>query len=142
MARPDRNLENAKRRLNRILADEDYGPKLARLSVADQRIVLEHIEANRGAQARDAITRLDAERRRGLQRRVVSGDLRERLRARIMTLPRAHPQRVRERVAEMTDNELRIGLTVTLDELRRLARQPPRRYHGDPQKEVNPFWYH
>lgn len=54
---------NASRRLNRILRDEDYGPKLVRLNRADQRHILDLIDANRGAQARREIIRLDAERR-------------------------------------------------------------------------------
>ena len=55
---------NASRRLNRILRDEDYGPKLVRLSRTDQRKILELIDAGRGAQARREILRLDEERRR------------------------------------------------------------------------------
>ena len=55
---------NASRRLARILRDEDYGPKLVRLSRIDQRRILDLIDANRGAQARREILRLDAERRR------------------------------------------------------------------------------
>lgn len=64
---------NASRRLGRILRDEDYGPKLVRLSRADQRQILDLIDANRGAQARKEIIRLDAERRRrtGVRRRVL-----------------------------------------------------------------------
>ncbi len=54
---------NASRRLNRVLRDEDYGPKLVRLSRADQRRILDLIDNNRGAQARREILRLDAERR-------------------------------------------------------------------------------
>jgi hypothetical protein len=56
-------LNNARRRLNRILKDEDYGPKLVRLNRRDQRHILELISDNRGAQARREILRLDAERR-------------------------------------------------------------------------------
>lgn len=54
---------NASRRLNRILRDEDYGPKLVRLSRADQRTILELISENRGRQARAEILRLDEARR-------------------------------------------------------------------------------
>ena len=54
---------NASRRLNRILRDEDYGPKLVRLNRTDQRRILNLIDANRGAQARREILRLDEERR-------------------------------------------------------------------------------
>lgn len=55
---------NASRRLNRILRDEDYGPKLVRLNRADQRHILNLIDNNRGTQARREILRLDQERRR------------------------------------------------------------------------------
>lgn len=54
---------NASRRLNRILRDEDFGPKLVRLNRADQRRILDLIDANRGAQARREIARLDQQRR-------------------------------------------------------------------------------
>lgn len=61
---------NASRRLTRILRDEDYGPKLVRLNRTDQRHVLDLIDANRGAQARREILRLDEQRRaRNLVRR-------------------------------------------------------------------------
>lgn len=50
-------------RLNRILNDEEYGPKLVRLNKADQRTVLDLISANQGKQARAEILRLDEERR-------------------------------------------------------------------------------
>jgi hypothetical protein len=53
---------NASRRLNRILRDEDYGARLVRLNRTDQRRILDLIDANRGAQARREILRLDAER--------------------------------------------------------------------------------
>lgn len=54
---------NASRRLTRILRDEDYGAKLVRLNRTEQRHILDLIDANRGAQARREIVRLDAERR-------------------------------------------------------------------------------
>lgn len=66
-----------RRRLRALLLDEDYGPKLARLNVADTTRVLRLVEANRGAEARKLITELD-ERRRG----DVTSKRRERARAR------------------------------------------------------------
>lgn len=64
---------NASRRLNRILRDEDFGPKLVRLNRVDQRRILDLVDANRGAQARKEILRLDAERhsRRTVRRRAL-----------------------------------------------------------------------
>lgn len=53
----------ARRRLNTILADEDYGPKLVRLSKRDQRVVLDLIQDNKGRDARRTILELDGMRR-------------------------------------------------------------------------------
>ena len=142
MAGPDRNLENAKRRLNRILADEDYGPKLVRLNRRDQREVLQLIDANRGREAREAILRLDRQRRAGGERAVLRKDLEGRVQARMEMLPRAHPGRIAERVAEMTTDELRYALTTSLDEIRQRARGAPRGVRADPSQLINPFWYH
>lgn len=52
-----------RRRLRALLLDEDYGPKLARLNVADTTRVLRLVEANRGAEARKMIVELDERRR-------------------------------------------------------------------------------
>lgn len=51
------------RRVRRLLLDEDYGPKLARLNREDTAHVLELVRINQGAQARREILRLDEERR-------------------------------------------------------------------------------
>lgn len=61
---PDPASAPAKRRLNTILSDENYGPKLARMNRRDERRVLDLIEANRGREARQAIDQLDAHRRK------------------------------------------------------------------------------
>lgn len=60
----DPKLPAAKRRLARILADEDYGPKLVRLKRSDERIVLDLIYENQGRDARASINELDLARRR------------------------------------------------------------------------------
>jgi hypothetical protein len=52
-----------RRRVNTLLNNEDYGPKLARLGAHDQRTVLELVYQNRGREARSEIVRLDRERR-------------------------------------------------------------------------------
>lgn len=60
----DPKLPMAKRRLARLLADEEYGPKLVRLNRHDERRVLDLIYENRGAEARKAIEELDTGRRK------------------------------------------------------------------------------
>lgn len=62
---PDAQLPSAKRRLAALLRDEDYGPKLARLNRADERVVLDLIYHNRGREARQVLNDLDRQRRRG-----------------------------------------------------------------------------
>ncbi len=44
-----------RRRLNAILADEDYGPRLVRLPKSEQRKILDLISANKGKEARAKI---------------------------------------------------------------------------------------
>jgi hypothetical protein len=51
------------RRVALLLADEDYGPALARLNRADTAEVLKLVQANEGQRARLEILRLDARRR-------------------------------------------------------------------------------
>jgi hypothetical protein len=53
----------AERRLAALLRDEEYGPKLARLNRADERIILDLIDANRGREARKQLDKLDENRR-------------------------------------------------------------------------------
>jgi hypothetical protein len=60
----DPQLSAAKRRLAALLRDEEYGPKLARLSRKDERTVLDLVYENRGREARQAIIELDSGRRR------------------------------------------------------------------------------
>lgn len=60
---PDPKLPTAKRRLNALLRDEDYGPKLVRLNRADERYVLDLVYEGRGREARQAIDDLDERRR-------------------------------------------------------------------------------
>jgi hypothetical protein len=55
--------DNAERRLAALLRDEEYGPKLARLNRADERIVLDLIDQNKGREARKELNRLDDARR-------------------------------------------------------------------------------
>lgn len=51
------------RRLRSILNDPEYGPKLVRLSAADQQRILRLVDQSQGRQARKLIGELDAARR-------------------------------------------------------------------------------
>lgn len=53
----------ALQRLDRILADENYGPKLARMTRSQERQVLALIEQNRGKEARQTILDIDSRSR-------------------------------------------------------------------------------
>ncbi len=63
-AQPFQAVDRAyKDRLRYILGDEDFGPKLARLSRKDQQTVLQLVYRNKGREARRAILDLDRARR-------------------------------------------------------------------------------
>ncbi len=51
------------KRLERILSDEEYGPKLVRLNKSQERQVLDLIERNKSREARKLINQLDEQRR-------------------------------------------------------------------------------
>jgi hypothetical protein len=132
---------NAAARLRRILADEDYGPKLARLRGSEERRVLDLIDAGRGKEARAEILRADEQRRE-----------RSRVQARARLLHNAALNTVRQHrhygttydmaVANLrhgTDADLRRAATADDEELHRLAAAPPREMHPI---DRNPFWYH
>lgn len=59
----DPQMAAAKRRLATLLADEHYGPALARLNRSQEREVLDLIWRGQSAEARKAIDRLDRSRR-------------------------------------------------------------------------------
>jgi hypothetical protein len=69
----DPKLPAAKRRLAALLRDEEYGPKLVRLSRADERRVLDLIYEGKGTQARKEINELDQLRR---DKRTIGGKAR------------------------------------------------------------------
>jgi len=52
------------RRLRTLLLNEDYGPKLVRLSNSDQQRVLQLVNQNKGREARALVNDLDVTRRR------------------------------------------------------------------------------
>jgi len=59
----DPNLSAAQKRLNALLRDEEYGPKLVRLNRTDERVILDMIYENRGREARKELNKLDEQRR-------------------------------------------------------------------------------
>jgi len=136
----------AMRRLQYILADEEYGPKFARLRGNDERRILDLIDAGRGKEARAAILEADERRRtraRGPQR-VTDRERKER--AAISNILRvferkASERTVRRNVSIMTGAELDFAADATAMELTNQARQPPTRSDSR-GKDVNPFWYH
>lgn len=133
----------ASRRLQRILADKDYGPKLVRLSPSDQRTVLDLISENQGREARASINELDANRRE-----------REEEKARVRQHPRVvqvlyqlhgprtphQVDRISRNASEMTAAQMRRVLGLTGQKLRNYvighAAQP-----APAGKTINPFWY-
>lgn len=145
---------SAEQRLLRILSNEDYGPKLARLRGEDERYILRLIDQNKGKEARREILRLDEERRarerakrspsprptiRGptrkeKQRRAIANILRQ-------TGGKASRKRVSQNVTHMDDEELDFAAIADISGLARRAKLPPDRMTatGD---DLNPFWYH
>lgn len=142
MAAPDRN---ALRRLTRILDDDDYGPKLARLRGPDEQTALRLIDENRGAQARRHI--LEADQRRRTAQRAAA---RHRAEVRAVDNQTNSHESVGLRVNRtallmgarlMTDTELRFAGTATRDQLVTRCRQPPK-YLTPRGEDWNPYWYH
>jgi len=131
---------NAVKRLERILADEDYGPKLARLNRKDEAYVLDLIDRNKGREARKEILRLDTarrERRRGSAPKAPSIDqLRAQAYTRLRAMLKGKPATQKKGVSLMNADQLNIALTATGDELRRKAAEYP-----DIDIEFNVFWY-
>lgn len=134
---------NAEKRLARILSDEDYGPKLARLRGQDEKRILTLIDENKGREARKEILRLDEARRAKRRVTAVSRPEKERKAIANILLQQdfVNPKRVAANVALMTIAELDFAGTATKDGLDTKARLPPSRKNtrGD---DVNPFWYH
>lgn len=133
----------AYRRLARILADEEYGPKLARLHGDAETRVLRLIEENKGKEARKAILEEDENRRARRRSSSISRPTRE-LKAVENILRKfsfANRIHVTQNVKLMTIAELDFAASATGDQLERRARRIPDRTNTRGQ-DVNPFWYH
>lgn len=135
---------NAERRLTALLANEEYGPKLARLRGDDERRVLSLIEQNRGKEARAEINRLDEARREKRRAKSLSTEeKRERAVTNILRQePRANRNNVTMRVFLMDDDDLAFAAVASKDDLHRRARERPAYHHPRTGDEINAFWYH
>jgi len=151
--------DNAMRRLERILSDEDYGPKLARLNRQDEAHVLDLIDRNQGRKARAEILRLDEERRAKRRTRTPSKPSQQTVD--LDTLRAAAFQRMRQQVRgkystqrrgvdNMTQPILEFTTTATSDQIKERASLTVDEFwraYGpvvvapDIDYEFNPFWY-
>lgn len=136
---------NARRRLQRLLDDEDYGPKLARLRGEDERRVLRLISENRGAEARAEIQAADERRRQRVrenrERQLFERAVRNTLAVHRPYYPTIEETDVRRYLGQATRAELQIAATGNRDDLYDMARRqspPP----SSTTREINPFWYH
>jgi hypothetical protein len=134
-------------RLHQILADEQYGPALVRLPVAQQRGVLDLIERNQMRRAREEIERFDQ------QRRSQETENRQHRRQRQVHLHIVVELREEEveysevtiasGVAMMTRTEYTDTMTWDGAEIRDMARDRGHiRYAPLLGKFRNPWWYH
>lgn len=138
----------AVRRLERILNDEDYGPKLARMNRRDEAHILDLIDRNKGREARKEILRLDKERlerRRGRSQpapkpTLTIETLRAQAYANLRQQLRGKPSTQQRGVELMTVDELKFAKAATREPLRKKASEPPTPY-PDLDIEFNPFWY-
>ena len=144
---------NAMRRLESILKDEDYGPKLVRLNRKDEAYVLDLIDRNKGREARKEILRLDRERiarRRKPTRKVTAKaptspsieQLRAKAYARLRAMLKGRPSTVQKGVDLMTPDELGFALSANGTDLRAKAKDAPIPYPELDDDEFNVFWYH
>lgn len=136
---------NAIRRLQRILDDEDYGPRLARLRGSDERAILARISRGEGLRdraLRDEIDAADA-RRRARERERRRRSLYERAVDNTFDvhrdIPRTRLEGIQRALSFATPDELRFAAKADHDELVVRARERPRNIEGI---EINPFWYH
>lgn len=142
---------NAMRRLERILGDEDYGPKLARLNRKNEAYILDLIDKNKGREARKEILRLDKERLESRRAtRAAKLDPIERLRkkayARLRAMLKGKPATQQKGVASMNRKQLNFAVNAPADAIRHKARaqsrdSDPTAYPDDLEMEYNVFWY-
>jgi len=153
--------DNAMRRLERILSDEDYGPKLARLNRKDESHVLDLIDRNQGRKARAEILRLDEERRAKRRTRPTAQSttttptvdietLRAQAFARMRQQVRGKYSTQKKGVNNMNQPILEFTVNASGDQIKERASMNPTEFwrtYGpediapDLDYEFNPFWY-
>jgi hypothetical protein len=136
-------------RLARILADELYGPKLARLNRSDTGHVLKLLQDNRGAEARREILSRDAKRRENetekrdqRDRQKVIDHIRRAL-SRVTTLKPVNTSTVAMGVKLMTRSERNETLGMGGEAIRDNAGDRSNIRYASPYNSFhNPWWYH
>lgn len=135
------------RRVAALLADEDYGPKLARLNRYQTGEVLELVRQNRGAEARREILRYDEQRRQESTRKRIE-NRNQRIQTYILDTLRAvpvyaNPQTVAFGVSLMTRTEGDRTLDMDADEIRDHAGNDGFiKLYLDESLLHNVWWYH
>lgn len=143
----------AVKRLERILADEDYGPKLARMNRKNEAYILDLIDRNKGREARKEILRLDEQRRAARRTRrprtkpttisieQLRRDATRKLHSQWERRTKYNAANTRRRVNQMTRDDLTFTISATTSELETRANEPATPY-PDLDIELNVFWYH
>ena len=142
------------KRLERVLNNEDYGPKLARMNRADERRILDMIDRNvHYTKVHKEIDRLDEARRTKqrvrrtrVKRPVVKSieqmrrDAFLHMNAQLRNKWKYKEETNRKYVNVMDKQDLDRAMTASKRELEDLGRAPAYVDLGD--IEINPFWYH
>lgn len=141
----------AVRRLERILNDEDYGPRLARMNRKNEAYILDLIDRNKGREARSEILRLDKERLAANRARKTKAklptieelrrDARRKLHDQWKSRERYNATNTRMRVNLMNEDDLQFAIDGSTSDLESRASEPSIAY-PDLDIELNVFWYH
>ena len=141
---------NALKRLERILADEEYGPKLARLNRKDETYVLDLIDRNKGLEARKEIVRLDEQRRAQQRTRRTSkptrtidiDELRRKATQAMYRKVNGKPSTIRRSVSHMSTDELNFAINADHEAIRAKAGDVSNiRDYDDEDVPWNVWWY-
>lgn len=138
----------AAKRLARILSNEDYGPKLARMNRRDEAYILQLIDENKGKKARSEIVRLDKERRERRRQRsrqpsyvIDKNVMRRRAADNIIRQVRGKPSTVKRNVEYMDDSDLTFAVDASRTDIIERAKRRAYITAPDIDYEINPFWY-
>lgn len=141
----------AMRRLESILNNEEYGPKLVRLNRTDEAYILDLVDRNQGLKARKEILRLDEQRRSNARERrqarkapvIDINALRAKAYAKMRrSFNNSHPHRVKRNLSYATSSDLEYIIESTPDEIRaKAADRGNIRTYEDDDIELNVYWY-